>query len=173
MVLKLVTGERYVPTAEIAALLGLSLPATRTVMSRLRNRGLGIECVIGLGYRRDPSKDAPPGAMARTPKASKRGMGSPIDTFGGYLRDRRLRSGLSQVALASRAGVASSYTSRFETGERVPGRDIVATMAEAMGLSRPEADRLMVLAGYAPESIRRLDPARLEALLALIDTEAA
>lgn len=168
-ILALLSTERYVPTSEIATYLGTSLETTRTILSRLRARGIGIECIQGLGYRRDPSKD---GATSMYRFAARRPR-PPSDTLGGYLVSLRERARLSQGALAGRIGVAPSYVSYIELGKRPLLKDIAGAMADVMGLTAIERDRLFVLAGHCPPGIARLSTKRLEAVLALVNEEEA
>jgi hypothetical protein len=50
------------------------------------------------------------------------------------LREARRRSGLSQVELARRAGVAQSVISAYEAGRRQPALPMLARLIEATGL---------------------------------------
>src|SRR5579875_2095494 len=57
-------------------------------------------------------------------------------TLGTLLRRHRLEVGLTQEALAERAGVSPRVISEIERGGRhLPRRDTVALLAEALGLS--------------------------------------
>lgn len=73
--------------------------------------------------------------------------------FGG---GRGLSRGELLAALSERgalcAGLDESALSRWENGERRPPRGFLADFAGALRLSRPEADALMALAGYAPSA---------------------
>lgn len=80
-------------------------------------------------------------------------------TFGLALRQCRIRSKLSQNALAGRAGVNASYINRLESGERgAPTDGVVTCLATAMGLSSEETDSLLFAAGYLPLSLKELGP---------------
>jgi len=71
--------------------------------------------------------------------------------FGALLRRYRLRSGRSQADLGGRCNVVASYVGRIEAGERsAPTRPVVDALAAALALSVPEADGLLLAAGYAP-----------------------
>jgi transcriptional regulator with XRE-family HTH domain len=79
--------------------------------------------------------------------------------FGDLLRQLRQDRGMSQAALASRAGMDRSYVNRLEAGERgAPGLAATDALAEALTLSDAEADRLCVAAGLLPRSLRALGP---------------
>jgi transcriptional regulator with XRE-family HTH domain len=70
--------------------------------------------------------------------------------FGVLLRRHRERAGLSQSDLARRVACTASAIGRYEAGERThPRRDMVLELAEALGLSDVERDRLLIVAGYA------------------------
>jgi transcriptional regulator with XRE-family HTH domain len=70
--------------------------------------------------------------------------------FGSSLRRYRLRSGHSQNSLAKAVGINASYINRMETGERdTPTRQVVAALVRTLGLAPDEADRLLIVAGYA------------------------
>ena len=49
------------------------------------------------------------------------------------VREARKRAGLTQAALAERAGVPQSTVSRIETGARVPSTDLVESLVHAAG----------------------------------------
>lgn len=80
--------------------------------------------------------------------------------FGEALRRARQAAGLSQNELGRRAGINPGTINRLETGERGPtGREQVAALAEALGLSPLAADRLLADAGLLPDPIARLGAA--------------
>ncbi len=71
--------------------------------------------------------------------------------FGGQLRTLRLRGGLSQEALAERAGLSAATVAAIEQGRRHPHPRTAAALAEALGLARPDQAALLALAsGLAP-----------------------
>ncbi|MBX5491747.1 MAG: helix-turn-helix domain-containing protein [Chloroflexi bacterium] len=79
------------------------------------------------------------------------------DDFGSLLRRLREAAGLSCNELARLVAVDPSYISRLERGEREPPRRLVVErLADALGLSPIERDRLLVSAGYSPGAIRAL-----------------
>ena len=49
------------------------------------------------------------------------------------VREARKRAGLTQVALAERAGVPQSTVARIETGARAPSTDMVERLVRAAG----------------------------------------
>lgn len=77
-------------------------------------------------------------------------------TFAPLLREFRDRRRLSQSRLAEAAGFDHSYVSRLESGTRMPTRDAVAKLADAMGLEDGERDALLASAGFMPGKIENL-----------------
>lgn len=77
-------------------------------------------------------------------------------TFAPLLREFRDRRRLSQSRLAEAAGFDHSYVSRLESGTRMPTRDAVTKLAEAMGLDEGERDALLASAGFMPGRIENL-----------------
>lgn len=55
--------------------------------------------------------------------------------FGKNLKRARVRSGMSQRDLASRAGVAIATISRYESGEMNPSPRVINNVAEVFGCS--------------------------------------
>lgn len=89
-----------------------------------------------------------------------------MQSFGELLRTYRERQGLSQLALAKRSGVHASIINRFERGERQPAdRDMIDRLAEALGVTSAEADRLLAAAHFFPSAIERLGAADPDLLL--------
>jgi transcriptional regulator with XRE-family HTH domain len=78
--------------------------------------------------------------------------------FGTLLRTYRERAGLSQVELATQAGLSASTISRVEAGERSPlgKRRQVLALAKAMGLSQGETDALLSAADLSPSAAPEL-----------------
>ena len=75
--------------------------------------------------------------------------------FGATLRRFRERAGLSQNALAQRAGVNASYINRLESGDRRrPTEQVCAAIGRTMHLTIAELDELLLSAGYAPLWLR-------------------
>lgn len=71
-------------------------------------------------------------------------------TFGDHLRAWRQRRRMSQLDLASQAGVSTRHLSFVETGRSSPSRDMVLQLAEHLRLPLREQNTLLVAAGYAP-----------------------
>ena len=61
-------------------------------------------------------------------------MASPTDTFARNLARARERSGLSQEALADKAGMHRNEISLLERGQREPKIGTVARLAKALGV---------------------------------------
>lgn len=77
-------------------------------------------------------------------------------SFAPLLRVYRDRCRLSQSRLAQAAGFDHSYVSRLESGSRMPTRDAVAKLADAMGLEDGDRDALLASAGFMPGRIENL-----------------
>jgi predicted ATPase/DNA-binding XRE family transcriptional regulator len=73
-----------------------------------------------------------------------------VATFGGLLRRHRLSAGLTQEALADRAGLSVHAVQNLERGSSRPYRDTVRRLAEALRLPREEASALFDAAPPAP-----------------------
>lgn len=83
--------------------------------------------------------------------------GQVTEDFGSILRRYRMRSGLSQNALAKLVGINASYINRLESGEReAPTRDVALALASALELLPEEVDRLLFAAGHLPVGIQKL-----------------
>jgi transcriptional regulator with XRE-family HTH domain len=70
--------------------------------------------------------------------------------FACELRHWRRTRHWSQLELAVRAGTTQRHLSFIEQGRSRPGRAIVLRLAESLGLSLRERNRLLLAAGYAP-----------------------
>jgi transcriptional regulator with XRE-family HTH domain len=93
-------------------------------------------------------------------------------TFAPMLRELRDRRRLSQSRLAEAAGFDHSYVSRLESGTRMPTRDAVSKLADAMLLGDSERDALLASAGFMPgriESLFASEPVLSEVLVLLQD----
>ena len=92
-------------------------------------------------------------------------------SMGMLLKQQRTKAGLSQNALAKRAGVDVAHLFRLERGTSEAGPAVLGALARSMGLPAVERDRLMVAAGYWPWG--SADAATLDAVLtvgrALVD----
>lgn len=63
----------------------------------------------------------------------------------------RIMQRLTQQEVAELAGVSRAYVTHVERGERQPERDtLVALLLAALSLPVPQANRILLLAGYAP-----------------------
>lgn len=76
--------------------------------------------------------------------------------FGALLRSLRERQGVSQSKLAERAEFDHSYVSRLESGARMPAREAVDRLGEALNLERPQLDGLLAAAGFLPRDVTSL-----------------
>jgi transcriptional regulator with XRE-family HTH domain len=63
--------------------------------------------------------------------------------LGANVRDHRLRLGLSQEDLATRAGVDAKTIHRIEAGESVPRPSTLRRLADALALEGADRDRLL------------------------------
>ncbi|GGX52385.1 helix-turn-helix transcriptional regulator [Saccharospirillum salsuginis] len=86
-------------------------------------------------------------------------MGSANHALAEFRRTKRL----SQLDLSLKAEVSARHISFIETGRAQPSRDILLKLAEVMGLSHRECNRLMTECGYAPVYFDRpLDEAAMQ-----------
>lgn len=72
--------------------------------------------------------------------------------FPSLLRQHRVTVGVSQAALTTMVGCDQTYISLLERGKRQPSRQMVLTLAEALGLGQSDTDRLLFSANYAPQT---------------------
>lgn len=56
-------------------------------------------------------------------------------TLGGTIRSARIRSGLSQVALASRIHISKGYLSDIESNRYSPGIATISRLADALNIN--------------------------------------
>ena len=70
-------------------------------------------------------------------------------TLGRLLREWRATRGMSQFALAMRAGFSPRHVSFVETGRTQPSREALLTFAEALDVPLRERNRLLEAGGYA------------------------
>jgi transcriptional regulator with XRE-family HTH domain len=75
--------------------------------------------------------------------------GSPTSA-GHLLREWRLRRRMSQLDLASAAGISARHLSFVETGRSRPSREMVLHLAESLDIPLRERNPLLLAAGYAP-----------------------
>jgi ribosome-binding protein aMBF1 (putative translation factor) len=74
---------------------------------------------------------------------------SPEPSFGDVLELYRVNAGLSQNALAHKAGVDPAFINRLEFGRADASRSVVLAIARALNLTPYKRSRLMDAAGYA------------------------
>jgi len=92
-----------------------------------------------------------PLATRRAPCPGEMRMNTEIgESFAGLLRERRLAAGLTQEALAERAGVSTRSIQMLERGEGRPHRDTAARLAAGLGLTTAERERFVTLGAPAP-----------------------
>jgi transcriptional regulator with XRE-family HTH domain len=72
------------------------------------------------------------------------------DDFATVLRGWRTRRRLSQMDLAIEAGTTQRHVSFLERGRSMPGRDIVARLADSLQLTPRQRNALLSAAGFAP-----------------------
>ena len=78
---------------------------------------------------------------------------NPTATTGGageLLREWRNRRRMSQLDLATEAGVSARHLSFVETGRSRPSREMVLTLAEHLEVPLREQNALLLAAGFAP-----------------------
>jgi transcriptional regulator with XRE-family HTH domain len=71
-------------------------------------------------------------------------------SVGHMLRDWRVRRRMSQLDLATAAGISSRHLSFVETGRARPSREMVLHLAEHLDIPLRERNPLLIAAGYAP-----------------------
>ncbi len=76
---------------------------------------------------------------------------APSERAGALLRAWRSARRLSQLELSLEANVSARHLSYVETGKSQPSREMVARLADALGMPLRERNALMIAAGYAPE----------------------
>src|SRR5262245_61636921 len=72
------------------------------------------------------------------------------ETFAGRLRSWRTQRGLSQLALAGRAGVSQRHLSFLELGRASPSREMVDRLATTLAMPLRQHNALLLAAGFAP-----------------------
>jgi transcriptional regulator with XRE-family HTH domain len=72
------------------------------------------------------------------------------DTFGRLLRQWRTTRHMSQLALATEAGISTRHLSFLETGRAQPSREMVQLLTGMLDVPLGERNALLVSAGYAP-----------------------
>lgn len=76
--------------------------------------------------------------------------------FGALLKNLREKNGVSQSKLAERADFDHSYVSRLESGARMPTREAVDRLGEALRLEQQQLDSLLAAAGFLPRDVSSL-----------------
>ena len=76
--------------------------------------------------------------------------------FAASLCELRQRRRLSQSRLAEAAGFDHSYVSRLESGSRMPTRDAVIKLSDALRLNEQERDGFLAAAGFMPGNVESL-----------------
>lgn len=87
-------------------------------------------------------------------------------TFPKLLQGMRNARTWSKADLAKRAGFDPSTITRLEQGSRVPERETVLQLADAMALPVPDRDRMLAAAGYRSETWDDPDLIQIAAILA-------
>lgn len=72
---------------------------------------------------------------------------TPIGTL---LRQWRAMRRMSQMDLALEAGISTRYLSCIETGKSQASREMIASLADALGMPLRERNALLLAAGFAP-----------------------
>lgn len=77
-------------------------------------------------------------------------------SFGALLKSLREGRGVSQSRLAERADFDHSYVSRLESGARMPTREAVDRLSEALNLEKQQHDSMLAAAGFLPRDVSSL-----------------
>ena len=72
-----------------------------------------------------------------------------VSSFGEILQKLRREAGVSQAALAKRAGMSGSLIALMELNRRTPRKDKVEALAGALALNQKKRNRLLLAAGYS------------------------
>jgi transcriptional regulator with XRE-family HTH domain len=76
--------------------------------------------------------------------------GQAVPAFGRLLRQWRSTRRMSQLALATEAGISTRHLSFLETGRAQPSREMVQLLTGMLDVPFGERNALLVAAGYAP-----------------------
>lgn len=76
--------------------------------------------------------------------------------FAALLKSLREKRSVSQTKLSERADFDHSYVSRLESGSRMPTREAVDRLGEALELEQPQLDSLLAAAGFLPRDLSSL-----------------
>jgi|SRR5579884_1232541 len=95
------------------------------------------------------------------------------ESFGSLLRSYREKAGLSQSALARRAGLDPSFVNRLESGQRSAERSVAQKLVDALDLGHAESDRLLAASGYLPAAFEVIfqDPDLYSLIRSLADEQ--
>jgi transcriptional regulator with XRE-family HTH domain len=94
-----------------------------------------------------------------------------LSAVGPMLRDWRLRRRMSQLELASAAGISARHLSFVETGRSRPSREMVLLLADHLDVPLRERNPLLLAAGYAPTyQATDLDAPAMQSVRSAIDT---
>lgn len=84
-----------------------------------------------------------------------------VDDVAAALKGLRSKQQLTLQEVADLAGISKAYAVRLEHGKRFPERDtLIALLLAAFSLPVKQADRVLLLAGYAPMHHRTLAESR-------------
>ena len=86
---------------------------------------------------------SPRGSATRTDQST-------ASAFGTVLRHWRARRRLSQLDLATEAGISTRHLSFIETGRAEPSREMVVLLGGVLDVPLRDRNQLLVAAGYAP-----------------------
>ena len=80
-----------------------------------------------------------------------------MEHFSDLMRGYRQQAGLSQNELARRAGVDPAYVNRMErTNGPIPRPAVLNALITTLQLDALDTEKLLVAAGYCPQSVTRL-----------------
>ena len=75
---------------------------------------------------------------------------STADAYGDILRVWRKKRRYSQLAFSLQAGISSRHLSFLESGRAQPSRDMVLRLADNLEAPKPDINRMLLSAGFAP-----------------------
>jgi transcriptional regulator with XRE-family HTH domain len=87
--------------------------------------------------------------MTAAPAPKRHPDGRPA--IGVLLREQRASRRMSQLDLAHESGVSARHLGFIEIGRAQPSREVIARLADALGLPLREHNALLLAAGYAPQ----------------------
>ena len=119
--------------------------------------GAGVE----VGQGRAPRRCRPPARAGGRPWSSSASDGGETPPFGALLREQRRAAGLTQEALAERAGLGPRTVQALEGGAARPHRDTVTRLARALALSPAAAAGLAAAGAEPPPGAREGPPPAL------------